>query len=573
MKRISIGLSILIGLLLTAPLLAILYLANTLVGTPFPPFSLFNFMAKILPGSVITFTIESMVSVIRGLNLGRTDTVAKMAEQSIAIIMMVVGGVLLSVIYFAIVPRFVKRETVYRDSQMVGRVFGVLAALPIILIVLAYDTSSPLPAVVNAVWLAVVFFMWGEIHGIVYSRLAVPEPSAVSAPAVAAATADPTSPAYVPPAVRAQMIPTNDASVAVINRRQFLIQLGGTAALITVAGTGLSSWLNASRAASELALITENDPSLATFQRPDEASLLRPAPGTRLEYTPIDRHYRIDIVTGDVPHIKEDEYTLEVTGMVETPMQIKLSDIRDNYEAQSQYITMSCISNPLGGDLISTTKWTGISMQDFLKTVKPAPGARYIKISAADGFYETVAIDVINEDPKCMLAYNWDDKPLTDLHGFPLRIHIPNRYGMKQPKWITSMEFIGDWEPGFWVDRGWDKEALVRATSVIDTVAVENIVTEGDQKLVPVGGIAWAGTRGISKVEVSVDEGEWKEAQLRTPLSEKAWVLWRYDWPYQEGTHTFAVRCYETDGTPQIVEEAGTHPSGATGIISKRVAM
>ncbi|MBX3084021.1 MAG: molybdopterin-dependent oxidoreductase [Anaerolineae bacterium] len=573
MKRISILMSILVGLLLIAPLLAILFLANTLVGTPFPPYSLFNFASRLLPGPVITFGIDSIVGIVRGLNLGPTDTTAKLAERIMAIGMMAVGGILLSVIYFAIVPRFVKRaETVYRDSQMVGRVFGLLAALPIILIVLAYDTSSPLPSVVVAIFLAVVFFMWGEIHGIVYSRLAEPL-SPVAAEAV-----DPGKLDYVPPMMRteapvaASNIPTA-ASVAVLNRRQFLIQLGGTAAVITVAGAGLSAWLNASRAASELAEIVDNDPSNATFMRSDEANLTKPAPGTRLEYTPLDRHYRIDINSDSGPAIAEADYELEISGMVETPLKLKLADIRNNYEKQSQYITMSCISNPLGGDLISTTKWTGISMQDLLKTAKPAPGARYLKISAADGFYETVALDVINNDPKVMLAYEWDDQPLTQIHGFPLRIHIPNRYGMKQPKWITSMEFVGDWEPGFWVDRGWDKEALVRATSVIDTVATKDIITDGDKKLVPVGGIAWAGTRGISKVEVSVDGGTWNEAQLRKPLSEKAWVLWRYDWPYQEGTHTFSVRCYETDGTMQIVDEAGVHPSGATGIISKRASL
>ena len=571
MKRISIGLSILIGVLLIAPLLAILFLANTLVGTPFPPTVLFDFMSRQLPGPILTFGIDSIVAVVRGLNLGPTDTTAKLAEQIMAVGLMTVIGVILSVIYFAIAPRFVKRpETVNRDSQMVGRIFGVVAALPIVLIVLAYDTSSALPWLVTAIWLLVVFLMWGELHGIIYARLAQPLAMTESI------SADPGKLDYVPPMMRNEApaaVATTDASVAVLNRRQFLIQLGGTAALITVAGTGLSAWLNASRAAAEIADIAATDPSLATFARPDETSLLKPAPGTRLEYTPLDTFYRIDINSGDYPHIKEADYALEITGLVENATPIKLADLRANYEKQSQYITMSCISNPLGGDLIGTTKWTGISMQDLLKTVKPQPGATHIKITAADGFYETVALDVINNDPKCMLAYDWDDQPLSDLHGFPLRIHIPNRYGMKQPKWITGMEFVADWEPGFWVDRGWDKEALVRATSVIDTVATKEIITDGDKKLVPVGGIAWAGTRGISKVEVSIDEGDWHEAQLRTPLSEKTWVLWRYDWPYQEGTHTFAVRCYEGDGTMQLVDEAGVHPSGATGIISKRVAV
>jgi len=108
--------------------------------------------------------------------------------------------------------------------------------------------------------------------------------------------------------------------------------------------------------------------------------------------------------------------------------------------------------------------------------------------------------------------------------------------------------------------------AQVKATSVIDTVAVNSIVESGGQKLVPIGGIAFAGDRGISKVEVKVDDGPWQEASLRAPLSGTTWVIWRFEWPFAEGNHTIEVRCSEADGTPQIEEERGNRPSGATGI-------
>ena len=108
--------------------------------------------------------------------------------------------------------------------------------------------------------------------------------------------------------------------------------------------------------------------------------------------------------------------------------------------------------------------------------------------------------------------------------------------------------------------------AQVKATSVIDTVAVRNVSDQDGQRLVPVGGIAFAGARGISKVQVRVDGGPWQDAQLRTPLSETTWVIWRYDWPFAAGDHTFEVRCAELDGTPQIEEQRSNRPSGATGI-------
>ncbi len=137
---------------------------------------------------------------------------------------------------------------------------------------------------------------------------------------------------------------------------------------------------------------------------------------------------------------------------------------------------------------------------------------------------------------------------------------------MKQPKWIESIEVSDVYTPGYWVERKWDKEARIKTTSVIDTVAVQATHERGEQRLVPVGGIAFAGARGISKVEVRVDGGNWQRASLRSPLSETTWVLWRYDWPFEAGEHLFEVRCAEKDGTPQIEETRKNRPRGATGI-------
>jgi hypothetical protein len=165
-----------------------------------------------------------------------------------------------------------------------------------------------------------------------------------------------------------------------------------------------------------------------------------------------------------------------------------------------------------------------------------------------------------------MLTYHWDGIPLLYEHGFPLRIYIPDRYGMKQPKWITDIEVMDHDEEGYWVVRGWDKEARMKATSVVDVIADDMPIERDGQVFIPVGGIAHAGARGISKVEVRVDEGDWQEAELRAPLSETTWVIWRYEWPFEAGKHTFAVRCTESDGSAQIEDVQGSMPSGATGI-------
>jgi len=235
-----------------------------------------------------------------------------------------------------------------------------------------------------------------------------------------------------------------------------------------------------------------------------------------------------------------------------------------------QFITLSCISNPVGGDLIGTTRWTGVSLQQLLPSLRLQAGATHLKIHAADEFYEIVSLETIRSDERVMLTYAWDGVPLLPEHGFPLRIYIPDLYGMKQPKWIESIEVTDHWEPGFWVIRGWDKVARMTATSVIDTVAVDMTIINADRRrLVPIGGIAHAGARGISKVELQVDDGPWQEAALRTPLSRLTWSVMSGLSSFQQGKHTFTVRCYEGSGTPQISTPSPVEPSGATGLYSK----
>ncbi len=169
-------------------------------------------------------------------------------------------------------------------------------------------------------------------------------------------------------------------------------------------------------------------------------------------------------------------------------------------------------------------------------------------------------------DERTLLVYEMNGVPLPIPNGFPLRVYIPDRYGMKQPKWISRMEVLDRKGNGYWVDRGWSEAAIAHTTSVIDTVALDRPT---DDQTVPVGGIAWAGARGISKVEVQVDDGPWVEAELRAPpLSPLSWVQWRYDWPPVQGRHTFRVRAYDGNGDLQTLESRRARPNGATGVHS-----
>jgi hypothetical protein len=251
---------------------------------------------------------------------------------------------------------------------------------------------------------------------------------------------------------------------------------------------------------------------------------------------------------------------LEIKGLVDRAKTMTLSEIK-KFPPFSQFVTMSCISNSVGGSLISTAKWTGIRLRDLLAKVGLRPEARELYIEAADGFFESIAMDDLM-DPRTLLVYEMNGEPLPYEHGYPLRIYIPDRFGMKQPKWITSMEAIDEQGPGYWVERGWSAVAKARTTSVFDHIAVDSIQDD----LLPMGGIAWAGARGISKVEVQIDEGEWVEAELRQPaLSPLTWV---YDWPVLPGQHNARVRSYDGNGQLQVLEEIGRRPDGSTGVDS-----
>jgi hypothetical protein len=213
-------------------------------------------------------------------------------------------------------------------------------------------------------------------------------------------------------------------------------------------------------------------------------------------------------------------------------------------------------------------------VRDVLADVQLEEGAQWLRIDGGDEFFEYVSIEMIMNDPRIMFTWAWDDQPLPQRNGFPLRIYIPDRYGMKQPKWITNIVVVENDDRGYWVRRGWSADAIMQTTSVVDTIAVNDIYEDEDGAMrVPVGGYAVAGEREISKVEISIDDGEWIEADLRDPLSDKTWVFWRYDWAFEPGEHTFAVRCYDGNGDLQPTDEQGVRPDGATGINEERATL
>jgi hypothetical protein len=294
------------------------------------------------------------------------------------------------------------------------------------------------------------------------------------------------------------------------------------------------------------------------------------APGTRPEVVAAKDFYRIDINTLP-PVIDGATWKLDIAGLVNKPASLTLDNIL-NHNSISQSVTMQCISNPVGGDLTGNNFWTGVPFKDILAEAGLQPTAKWISFMAADGFYESMSVQEAM-DPRVLLVYAMNGQLLLPEHGFPLRIYIPNHYGMKQPKWLTQIKLVDQPAAGYWVERGWDNDAIALTTSVIDTQSVTKSSIAGDGTL-PLGGIAWAGARGIQKVEVKIDNGAWTPVRLRTPtLSPLSWVQWRYDWKAVPGSHTVTVRATDGTGALQSDQNVGPGPLGATGLDSANISI
>lgn len=534
---------VLVASMVTAALVGILFAGWKAAGLPFVPFDSFDWLTRVLPGKVLGLSIGTMVKVIWALHVGPTSETAKTVEHAIAIAGLLVTGGAGGAILFSIL-----RSKRNMPPVFLGLVLGIVLGVPAMLISIHASETATVGPAIRAAWILVSFLAWGGILARVGQRL------------IGARTPGST------------VESATELRVERIDRRHFLVKLGGSAAAITVVGTLVGELAEARRKAAAMAAASEPIRWSATHPLPNAAAAVKPAPGTRSEYTSLENHYRIDI-NAIPPKVDEQRWHLKTTGLVEQPLSLSLEELRA-YEPMHQFVTLSCISNPVGGDLIGTTRWTGVSLQRLLPDLRLQPTATHLKIRSADNFFETVALDAIKADERIMLTYEWDGVPLRREHGFPLRIYIPDVHGMKQPKWIESFEFMDHWEPGFWVARGWNKVAQMHATSVIDTVAVDmTIIGADNRKLVPIGGIAHAGDRGISKVEVQVDNDPWEPALLRAPLSRMTWVVWRYDWPFQAGKHTFTVRCYDGKGTLQIANPSPPEPDGATGLSSRTVML
>jgi DMSO/TMAO reductase YedYZ molybdopterin-dependent catalytic subunit len=272
--------------------------------------------------------------------------------------------------------------------------------------------------------------------------------------------------------------------------------------------------------------------------------------------------YRIDTALS-VPQVDPVGWTLRIHGRVRNPVTINYSQLLDRPMIE-RYVTLACVSNEVGGDLIGNARWLGVPIKDLLDEAGPLDGADQVVSRSVDGFTAGTPTAVLRDGRDAMLAVGMDGAPLPVEHGFPVRMVVPGLYGyVSATKWLAELELtsFADFD-AYWIRRGWAKQAPIKTESRIDTPRDGATPKRGR---VVVAGVAWAQHRGISKVEVRVDDGPWQVATLAAVPSIDTWRQWRYEWDATPGRHRLTVRATDNGGATQTEEENTPAPDGATG--------
>ncbi|MGH7776934.1 MAG: molybdopterin-dependent oxidoreductase [Candidatus Dormibacterales bacterium] len=260
------------------------------------------------------------------------------------------------------------------------------------------------------------------------------------------------------------------------------------------------------------------------------------------------------------PVVAASAWRLRVDG--EQPFSLSYAELASEPHVEQEQ-TLECISNLVGGSLISNGVWRGVPLAGLLERAGVSTGAVEVVFTCVDGYTESLPVDVAMA-PSTLVADRLNGAPLPTRHGFPARVLVPGRYGMKNPKWVSRITPSATKYRGYFERQGWNKEALVLTTSRIDYPAAQANLLGGE--LVPMRGVAYAGDRGISRVEVSLDGGAtWRAAMLRPALAAHAWALWIFPWTPQAGSYHLVVRAYDGLGTLQVPSAAGSFPNGAEG--------
>ncbi|MEV7331748.1 molybdopterin-dependent oxidoreductase [Micromonospora sp. NPDC093244] len=344
------------------------------------------------------------------------------------------------------------------------------------------------------------------------------------------------------------------------SRRRFLTGAGVLLGTATVAGLG-GRWLAGRRGVSAardaIRLPAPVAPAPAVPAGAD-LSLAQLAPYV----TPNFGFYRIDTALV-VPQVDPDTWRLRIHGRVRTERTYSYADLLARPLVE-RYVTLACVSNEVGGDLIGNARWLGVPLRELLDEVGPEDDADQVVGRSVDGWTCGTPTAALRDGRDALLAIGMNGEPLPVEHGFPVRMVVPGLYGyVSACKWVTELELtrFADFD-AYWVPRGWSVEGPIKTQSRIDAPRARNRLTTGP---VTVAGVAWAQHRGIRRVEVRVDGGPWQEAELAPTVSVDTWVQWSWRWDATPGEHRLQVRATDATGETQTERRQGVVPDGATG--------
>ena len=345
------------------------------------------------------------------------------------------------------------------------------------------------------------------------------------------------------------------------DRRTFLRASAGLAAGAGVAGVAgqlLAARVDVEGSRSAVGAIVPATPPPPLPPGADFA-----ASGTPRFITSNRDFYRIDTALV-VPKLRAQEWTLRVHGLVDRELTLSYEDIRRRPLVAST-VTLTCVSNEVGGGYVSTAEFVGVPLRDLLLDAGVRPGCDQLYSSSVDGFTAGTPIaDVLDPNRGALLAIGMNGEPLPVEHGFPARMVVPGLYGyVSATKWLTELELTTfEARQGYWVPRGWAARAPIKTQSRIDNPADGASVEPGR---VTVAGVAWAQHTGIDRVEVRVDDGPWREAELSTEVSIDTWRMWRTQLELSPGRYVLRCRATDRSGHTQTEQQAPPVPDGATG--------
>lgn len=346
-----------------------------------------------------------------------------------------------------------------------------------------------------------------------------------------------------------------------MGRRQFFLLTGiaaASAAVVGVASRAVSTTV-ASVASLRDSLKLPSPRSTVTV--PGGAEL--DVPGLSALFTPNKDFYRVDTAL-TVPTIDPQTWRLVIDGMVDRRVEMSFQDILD-MGLDEYAITLTCVSNEVGGELVGNAMWLGVPLRDVLKKAGVTKGADMVLSRSIDGYTASTPLSALtDENLDAILAVGMNGEPLPLEHGFPVRMVVPGLYGyVSATKWLTELKVTTfDKDEAYWTPRGYSAEAPIKFSSRIDTPKLGSAVAAGT---IPIAGVAWAQSVGIERVEVSIDDGDWQPATMSAPVNDDSWVQWFLEWEATPGTHYLAVRAVNKAGDLQIEERAPIAPNGSAG--------